>query len=857
MKRLLTLLLLCPLLANSQTTITLRHEQLRQISDIWSLSILNLNSSGHTAYIEGSIKERNAGEVYRAKGASFSLVPGNQVLAEQSILPLDVALNRLPEGDDLPNGRYWVQLSLYESDNGREIATVVIKVEVTDSAVMPDWKPASNTQNKLFSSNGRVRTVYNMALPGPVNSTIPPHVLRTDLQANVRMFSIPIQVNGLHTTENGRGIGPANQLGFRLDKAAVRAQAQQWLEQRLSAQELFDSSEMYRATMYRESLRDKYHPQYRDWRQRCDTLHLEEHLTEARQLDNIKTTLDNKKLTKQIHELEALKSTYGVASTDDLYNKASELPDSVTQRMQVLFRLEQSYRKLEQQRDELAQKQQDFKKYEGLYNKVKNIESKQGIMSLARDNDDLRQGMRMFGKLDRLQNILLGIDELDIGSAYPYFTPLTLNGMKIHGANVAYTTAKKWHISMNFGRKQQAQPPTDSILDFRRFSYYPQYLGGIQLGIGRPTGNFFYVHHIRSADYGGPLKRFEVQEDSRPLPQMENFVTGLAFHYQDPKQILTVSGEVNQSLYSPDKYAFVRTEETTTNLSALLGGQVKVGSALDWGYQGQAQIRLPNGNTEIKARYYHVGKGYQTEGAPFLLTDLTRYEVRASQNLLRSKMQIATYVRRDFDQTDPLAKINRTLTTNYGAQVKYNVSKSLSLSADYAPYSQQRDSIGTQHPINRKGQICMASMQYRKKLNASHLNLMSTWMTQQLVQDTSTTYQVHSVLSALQWQHNKYIFSINGQYSPRQYKDRYSTLYSLDGSATINRLFKKMNLTIGAVHTEEPNITTLTGVYLRSSAQLSRHVSLNANFRHAAVHRFTSNQHYFQDYGWLGVTMQW
>ena len=45
---------------------------------------------------------RNAGEVYRARGVSFTLAPGTQVLTEQAMQPLEVLLNRMPGSDVLP-----------------------------------------------------------------------------------------------------------------------------------------------------------------------------------------------------------------------------------------------------------------------------------------------------------------------------------------------------------------------------------------------------------------------------------------------------------------------------------------------------------------------------------------------------------------------------------------------------------------------------------------------------------------------------------------------------------------------------------------------------------------------------------
>lgn len=88
-----------------------------------------------------------------------------------------------------------------------------------------------------------------------------------DVQAQATVFRVPLEITGLYSTENGTGIGPANQLGFSLNKEAVKSAALQWLEERLSPKTLFDSTEAARADYYRSTLRDKRFPQYQTWRE--------------------------------------------------------------------------------------------------------------------------------------------------------------------------------------------------------------------------------------------------------------------------------------------------------------------------------------------------------------------------------------------------------------------------------------------------------------------------------------------------------------------------------------------------------------------------------------------------------------
>ena len=136
---------------------------------------------------------------------------------------------------------------------------------------MPTWKAVPQGSDKTVRSSGRIRSVYNVNLPGTATTggrtALPRHFVRTDVQAQATVFRVPLEITGLYSTENGTGIGPANQLGFSLDKEAVKSAALQWLEERLSPKTLFDSTEAARADYYRSTLRDKRYPQYQTWRE--------------------------------------------------------------------------------------------------------------------------------------------------------------------------------------------------------------------------------------------------------------------------------------------------------------------------------------------------------------------------------------------------------------------------------------------------------------------------------------------------------------------------------------------------------------------------------------------------------------
>lgn len=842
---------------SAQTTIRFANENMKTIEALWSVQIQQLNTSDQSVYLLATVREKNAGEIYKAKSAMFNLSSGLTAYTVNTIQPLEILLTRLEGSDVLPNGFYWFQIALIDAQSNQEIVTELLKTEITNSAASSGFGIAPAEKKRSLASSGWSRTVYNMTSPVLENSRLPGQFVRTDLQARLTLFRLPLEVNGLYSTERGGAFGPVNQFGVRLDKEAVKAEALRWLAEKMSPEQLFDSSEVQKASLYRSALRDKRFPQYQEWREKYDSLHLEENLLAQQQLNNLEAALDNKALKSQMNDLEKYKDQYHLQSGEDLSSLAGQVPDSVYQRMGTLFRLEQSYCRMEKQRDELSEKAKQFRKYEGLYKKVKSIERKQSITELAGSQDDIRSGLKNFGQANRIQTLLLGIDEFELGTCYPYFSPLTLNGVRIRGTNIAYTTPRHWHIGFTGGQKQR-NVDIDTNYLYQNQSFYRQYLVGIQAGIGRPNGNFLYLQHLRSADQGEmPASVAGIAEYQKP--RSENFVTGLLFQYRDPQQIFLFSGEVNQGLFNPNQSAPANEESNANNIGRFLGSTAKLGSALDWSYQGALKVSLPNGTTRITGLIHHVGPGYRSFGIPFMMRDITRYELRSNQDLFKNKLTIGGYYKRDYDQTSPLAKVYRTFTTAWGAQMRFTLKKNFILSADYAPYAQQNGGLGDAMPLSRKGNILVTSAQIRKKLGAFNLTTQGSWIFQNLRNsDTATLYRIHSLQTYTQLVHSRYVFAVVGQYSPRiTQQHKKTTLYSIDVSTSFLQLFKRLNFTLGGQHIRETGTTALDGVYTRASIRISKCLSLDMNFRHALMERITLEERFIQDYGWVAMNVRW
>ncbi len=842
---------------NAQTTLRLSNEMVRGLPEIWSVQIQQMNTSEQSVYLLTNVREKNVGEVYKAKSIIFLLAPGIVNIDIHSLQPLETLLNRLPDEENLPNGSYWVQISLMDADQNREIVSTICKTEITNGRSEQTFQIHKPSKIKShWASDGRAKVVYSFNNPVPAQTNLPRSVVRTDFQSHVTIFHLPLEVNGLFSTENGDGFSPVNQLGISLDKAAVKAQALKWLNEKMSPEHLFDSTDIERAAFYRNMLRDKKYPEYQKWKEKLDGMDMDSELRNQQQLEGLETTLNNTALKKQISELDALKEEYSLITMDDLSNPEKQVPDSLRQKLSSLFRLEQSYSKMEQQLYELKLKEKKIRKYSDLYKKVKSIDRQQDIGDIAKSNDDIREGMKMFGQTNRLQNLIMGVDELEIGSCYPYFSKLTLGGVRLRGANIGYTSNRKLHVGITGGQKQ-GRMNLDTNFQYIQQSPYAQYLLGLQIGIGRPDGNYFYIHHLRGSDYGsGNVEPTSNNESIKP--RSNNYVTGLSFQYKDLRQIVLIMGEINQSLFNPNVLAPENKTGNKNNVARYLRGRSLYGSALDISYQGAFKVNLPNGITRFSGSIQHVDPGYQSFGVPFLLQDLNRYDIRVVQSFFKKKASIGAYYKRDYDQTSAYAKLFRTITTGWGSQISIKPRKSIIINIDYSPYSQQRDAITETQSFSRKGNILVSSVQVQSKGKMMQVVTQGSWIFQNLhLSDSVTLYQIHSFQFSNQWINKRYIFSFTGQFSPRRSQSESSTLTSTDVSSTILQLFKRLNFTIGGQYMQQTNSLTLKGAYCRGSFRINHTLQLDINIRHAYINRFTTAQKYVQNNGWLTLGVRW
>lgn len=840
----------------AQTAIQYQSLSPTTIEGLWAVSASNQNSDSYQVYLEASLREQKEGEVFQARSASFLLSPGIWVVDLGQLQPVQTQLDHREnvKTDELPNGRYWFETRLIEAASGRVIGRVVAKSDIRNAADTLRFTSLKKRSRKI-QSGGQGRLEYMAQAPTLPGSALPGQLVRADFQASMQAFGVPVGVNALYSSKVA-GYPAANQLQFSLDKAALRQQLIRWIVEKSDSQKAFDSLDIARAKNGRAMLLNKKYPKLDDWKSRLDSTEMAEKLADARQLQNLDATLKNEALQKELAALDELKAKYDVPTEADFQAKRDSLSQEIQNRFEQLFQLKKSVARLEAQRAKIQQQTARFKKYERLYSKVKNAENAD-LESLIQSPEDIRASLKNLGFVNRLSMFLLQVDELDIGTAYPFFSQLTLNGAQIQGANCSFTTARNWHAGLAVGRTEKAVLPDTSLLPAHSNPLFQRFLIGGQAGYGRPEESHFYLTFLQASE-----RQDSKMPASNQASPAENFIASASFLLTKWNDRLVFSGEWSASLLNPDRYAPVSSENPPrTNVLPVFKSKIRSGAATDNAFEFDMKAIFFDGKTELSGFLQQIGAGYQSFGLPFLMQDIRRYEARISQRFFREKVRLSAFYKQDFDQTSPLARLYRTYSTGWGTQAQVQLKKGLSIIIHYSPYYQTNTVPDSMHNYHRKGKLWQTTIQYHRRVGAATLISQAGWTHQmQRLNDSLPIFRsdLFSLTQQVAWK--KWSCRLSSQMAPhQQFGSTTTSLYGFDFSISANSIFrKKGSCSLGIQHFNQKEIASRKGFYCRADWPITRHFSFDFNVQRMLLSHASLNiAQTWQTVGSGGLRVKW
>ncbi|MGB0522462.1 MAG: hypothetical protein ACPGJS_05855 [Flammeovirgaceae bacterium] len=533
-----------------------------------------------------------------------------------------------------------------------------------------EWKGGNADYNYQFSE----RT-------GAFPSEVPAKHQQLSFTSNVDVMTIPLKANGLFSSPQLTYYQPNNQFAVAFDWAAFQERIRQRLAQKTKAIHQLITVEKYTA--------------YKD-------LDVIDDFQQKAQLDaqSLKTQL---KLNQALHaeaipEFNAQFAQEFAAFIDKEQLNALPAKEQAALERKYQQKLEKYKKEKLQQADKKTQKQQQFfqqllqqssmtaSKLDSLI-EVKDsletvdltgllaVESIQRLEKLKAGSKEDAALLEELGYLSKTERLLSSIEIVELGTAYPSYTPFTLHHVPVSGLNVAlnpslFYLAFTASTPLNFLQTGEREPQ--------------QFLAG-RIGVGNKERNYVILSAIKSEGQLVSLLGNELMATNASLTldffdkPRSNAILGIEAGVSLTKR-WRIRAEFNQASTSRDatleKVGF-------GNVWKQLTAETLGEGLLQTGWAGNVETNLTiDPQTEIAAKYERVSPQYFSLGAPFLRTDYQGYELSIRKSYFDGKLSLqGTFG----EWQDNLGKqrLATTFLSSYAAQAQINLMKQLSIDANY------------------------------------------------------------------------------------------------------------------------------------------------------------------------------
>jgi hypothetical protein len=298
------------------------------------------------------------------------------------------------------------------------------------------------------------------------------------------------------------------------------------------------------------------------------------------------------------------------------------------------------------------------------------------------DLQDHMEDLQAMGLASATQGIASLFPTIILGTGYPTYTKLTLDGIPLTGGQIECTPGP-FYIALAGGQVQSATGGLTSYLSvFSQGAYRRKLLAG-RFGLGAKDETHLYVSLVYGADDAGSLTRDSLYSSLTPQKNAVVDIEGRAYLLEER---LTFGGEVAYSARTADIQA---PGPGDVSLPSWLGSLVDLNStsSADVAFSLDGTYAVRSNGTSISGSFRRVGPGYQSPGAPYLRSDEMRYEGKLEQAFLQKQLTLSAFYRHDEDNLDNLKAYSTTVDA-LGGQVSLNFQNLPYVRFSYAPLSQ-------------------------------------------------------------------------------------------------------------------------------------------------------------------------
>ena len=322
------------------------------------------------------------------------------------------------------------------------------------------------------------------------------------------------------------------------------------------------------------------------------------------------------------------------------------------------------------------------------------------------DLQDRLGELQSIGIASVTQKITSLFPTLALGTSFPLYSPLVLDGSPVTGVDVEFTPGN-FYTAFTAGKILSASPALGSLQSFLTNFAYDRTLTAGRVGMGRKDDTHLFLTVLYAHDKGGsPLP----DSVARAHRQQENLVVGTEGQLLLFDDRLALSAEVALSALDGDAGGVGADSSGLPSWMTSIFG-MSSSSVYDYAYAIGAGYNFTESGTKVSAMTKRVGPAYSSLGVPFLRTDYTRHEGRIEQGFLQRQITVSGYYRRDEDNLSG-AKISGTTTSAFGAGLAVNMRNLPYLRLNYAPLTQQSGAVAESLKIETEMTVASAMTGY-------------------------------------------------------------------------------------------------------------------------------------------------
>lgn len=647
----------------------------------------NFTNNTQTIYLITHYQNQNGDQVLEIQSQPFQVIPGENRLQSRQ---LAIAFTKYEQSEVkqivnrtryLPSGLYQICTKVIAVEGGMILATSCVQQNCINPKESAEKKPPKKMHTFSSSGNLSMEHYYVRQDQSEVLVSNNPYT-RLQGQVGVTAFDLPFKAQVRLTTEKNVTQASSQAVTFSFDanefKANLRKRIEEEMRQRdennrigraediAKLGELKNLQQLLSDTSLQDqllkisglkrkvdstnvgSLLDSVKRIERAMLTASDTLSnynerktLEARLRDFQQHDTTAFTKRIDSAAYKLSKLEAKRQTLlheqqaMNVQLDSLHTQIDRYSDWKRELKQLSAKQEE-YQKLKVRRDQL----QYFKQQLEHDNNLPQLNAED--VSHYNDSEYLKKRLGEEGLINKAQRFLFEVDELDIGTIYPQFSPLMLSGVPVNGVSIS-VSPNTFYSSVVAGKIQTvsyAVDPANSTSDTVQFNASPvnyRVVAG-RLGLGMPQGSHFYVNMMRTKVEGaGSTEQIAEENSSRSI---------VGADIQFPIIANYLSAQSYVAYAKPVRYDTVHTTSSERERLA---------------FQATLMAKTKSGKTNIRLITKYAGTEYRSAGTPFLRAGNRQYMLNVEQSCWRHQLKVTGVYSVDhfLKPYDPLVKLSQ------------------------------------------------------------------------------------------------------------------------------------------------------------------------------------------------------